>query len=166
MLSHEWTEADREIADRALDRWFPGGAGMSVWTADAVTDRSWNGTTHGLRSVDTRIQFKNNAEYHGMEVHAWQYFAAVMYPEARDHFYAAALSREVDSESILAVDPTATVDEGHLKATDTCIRLGRYCQAIVEHGHTPARPEHFGLTSAWVNRREQRAQAQLDAQIG
>lgn len=166
MLSDDWTDDDTSAARAALARVFPANRGMGVWTAAAKTDRDWAGTDAGLSSPDTRVQFKNNAEYHGMEVHAWQYFASAMYADARDHFYAAALWRETDAEVLLDYNPEMTIDSGHLKAIELCIRLGRYAGSLSraqERGGQFEPPENFGLTGSWVDAREERAQAQLDA---
>lgn len=166
MLSAHWTEEDALIARAAFERLFPDGRGMGVWTAAAKTDRDWAGSDAGLSSPDTRIQFKNNAEYHGMETYGWQYFASAMYAEASDHFYAAALWRETDAEVLLQHNPGVAVDDGHLKAIEICIRVGRYAASLgtsQELRRPFASPEQFGLSRSWLDLREDRAQAQLDA---
>ena len=166
MKCAEWTEADWDLASGAFDRNFPNGRGMGVWTAAAVTDRDWAGTAKGLSSVDTRIQFKNNAEYHGMEVHAWQYTASAMYREASDHFYTAAFWREVDAESIGDSNPEHAADPGHHKAITMCIRMARFCLALAnaQESRSPwPRSTQFGLEPEWVEERESKAQRQIDA---
>lgn len=166
MLSDQWTSEDIHVAEEAFDRVFPNGRGMGVWTARAETARDWAGTDKGLSTIDTRAQIKNHAEYKGMEVYAWQYFAGGMYADARDHFYAAALWRETDAHIIQQANPRHSIDEGHLKAIELCIRLGRFAGSLFDsqasdRGFRPA--EDFGLKSSFVRSRENKAASQLDA---
>jgi len=166
MLSATWTETDLSIAESAFQRRFPLGRGMSVWTADAVTARDWAGAVkQGLSALDTRIHFKNGAEYHGMEVYAWQYVVTAMYSDASEHFYAAALWRENDASLITASNPTTGVDSGHLNAITQCIRMGRYSSALGEAQRLKRRvplPHEFELESDFVERGESRARIAFD----
>lgn len=165
MLSPEWAEEELSNAEDTFRRLFPGGKGMGVWTAEAVTNRSWGGSKNNLSSPDTRIQFKNNAEYHGMEVHAWQYLVTAQYSEASDHFYAAALWREQDAAVIQDCNPGRALDSGHLQAILLCIRLARYSRALYRAQRLGLRypgPEKFDLDPQFVERRENKAQEQLD----
>lgn len=150
----DWTDTDRRRVKQAMRKNFPSGR-LELWPTS--TNRAWAGTARGIKVPDTRIPIKNNAEYHGLEMHAWQYMATVQYELASDYFYLAAAWREEDSEII------GVVDASHRTAEAMCLRVARYARALHEaKRHWPS-PESFGLRESWVEERETRALEQLDA---
>ncbi|WP_243227059.1 hypothetical protein [Microbacterium sp. CIAB417] len=166
MLSTLWTDEDIAAANAAFQKRFPAGRGMGVWTASADGTREWAGTSKGLSSLDTRHPIKNNAEYHGMELYAWQFMATAQYEDAFEHFYSAALWRESDHDQIEASNPNAGGDSGHVKAIDMCIRMARFARALwsAQINNAPYPPtSDFDLDEAWVARREAKAEQALSA---
>lgn len=100
-----------------------------------------------------------------MEVHAWQYLVTAQYSEAGSHFYAAALWREQDAAVIQDHNLGVALDAGHLRAILLCIRLARYSRALYLAQRLGLRyppPEKFDLDPKFVERRENKAQQQLD----
>lgn len=161
-----WDESARVGAAAAFHKLFPDGRGMSPWTASAVTAREWRGTEDGLRSSDTRLHFKNRAEYHGIETYAWQYLVTSQYSDAMDHFYAAAFWRANDMGLIAAANSGAEADDGHIAAVSFCLRMARFAQALAHAANSNSpfpRPGDFGLDERRVAAREKRAQGELDA---
>jgi hypothetical protein len=154
----DWTPEDDERAAGAVRRHVGDFPNLAL-TWPTGTNRDWGGSAKGLSVGDTRVQIKNNAEYHGLEIYAWQYMAVGDYEAAADHFYMAALWRQVDGDLI------GTVDHGHAKAEALMLRCARFAHALARK---PARrgwppPEDYGLTEDWVTRREEKALSQLDA---
>ena len=152
-----WSDEDKRLTDAARLRHFPNGASW-IRADDVDTGRDWGGWDKGLSTGDSRIPIKNNAEYHGMERHAWQYLAAAMYPEARDYFYCAAAVRREDSEEAI-VGP---IDDGHDKAILICLRMARFSQAVGTYGWNAVAAEDYGLDSDWVVRRVDAAEQLLE----
>jgi hypothetical protein len=168
MICDEWRDADIRAASEAFDGVFADGVGLGVWTAAADTTREWGGGKKGLSVVDTRHTIKNNAEYHGMEVYAWQYMTTAQYQYAADHFFSAAYWREVDLSAILDNNPGVLADAGHLSAISACIRMARFATALSDAqrgGWSYPLPEEFGLEDEWVSEREQKAQRVLDSYL-
>lgn len=164
VFSSEWSQEDETLADAAYSLHFPGGQGM-LWAADADTTRDWAGSDRGLSSLDTRIQFKNRAEYKGLERHAWQYLATNQWQLAADYFYVAAVWREMDAKTIELANPGHSLDPGHLKAVECLLRMARFATACARRAKWEEWPEpkRFGLSQAWVEQREERAREQVDA---
>lgn len=152
-----WTATDEGRATDALHRNFGEQANLA-WLWPTSTDREWAGTKRGKSVPDTRVAFKNNAEYHGLETHAWQFMATAQYDFAADYFYVAALWRQLDAEFI------GDTDAGHARAEAICLRCARFAQALSHRPrfHWPE-PEKFGLTSKFVQEREAAAQSKLNA---
>ncbi|HEY9471876.1 MAG TPA: hypothetical protein VIQ76_19890 [Propionibacteriaceae bacterium] len=154
VLDPIWSSNDRARALEIYSKF--GHVYVNFWAASADTTRAWKG---GKDVLDTRIPIKNNAEYHGLEIYAWQYFHSTMYEEASEHFYLAALWRREDSEMI------GSTDDGHRHAEDFCLRMGRFSHALhldQRAGRPFSAAEDFGLSDDLVTNRESKAGSQIE----
>jgi hypothetical protein len=125
-LGSLWRDAYRRLASRALKQHFGGCQGLTFTFPCMRDEYHWG--DHRPNVADPRIPIKNNTEYHGIELHGWQWFSTAQYEEARDHWLLAALWRR---EDMIAHGFT---DAGHVAAIDYLVRLAAYSEHLRDDG--------------------------------
>lgn len=108
--------------------------------------------------LDSRIQAKNNTEYHGLERHAWQYHVTTQYEQSYHHWLMAAAWRHEDLQHLGASSG------GHDDAIRFCIRQALFNQALAARKFPEPwpSPANYGIDPIAHRKREAMAQAELD----
>jgi hypothetical protein len=109
---------------------------------------------------DPRVMLKTNNEYHGLERHARQYHVVGMYDVAAEHWLLAAAWRR----DVMRAEHTK--DDQHVRAMEFAIQNYRYNRALYRwqkrRRFPMPEPEHFGLSSEMMDRKDQHAEAEIE----
>jgi hypothetical protein len=125
-LGSLWRDAYRAPTSSALRRHFGHSGGITQLFPCMRDQYKWGAGRPDV--LDARVPIKNNTEYHGLELHARQWFATAKYEEAFEHWLLAADWR---SEDMLA---NSFKDQGHVAAIDFALRNAAYSHFLHQDG--------------------------------